>query len=219
MPSQKLLINLAICDIIPPISAPRSVFDWKRKDFRGATRPKGEIRTMREYELVLIVSPELDEIETDAIIQGVKGNIESNAGEVIKIDSWGRKRLAFPIKRHSDAFYVLFIFKSEPASVRKLTNSFRVIEPVLRHMVVEFEGDLDKILALRDEAESRTRENSPPPEEPAEKENPPSPAEDAKEGAPGRESENDADTVSGDGGEDGNRDEVGAEVSAASDES
>ena len=105
---------------------------------------------MREYELVLIINPELDDTETESLIEGVKSNIESNGGEVLKVDPWGKKRLAFPIKKHNDGYYVLLIFRSEPAFVPQLSNSFRVIESIIRDMVVLFEGDLDKVISLRE---------------------------------------------------------------------
>ena len=141
---------------------------------------------MREYELVLIISAELDETETDSLIEGVKSNIESNGGEVLKVDPWGRKRLSFPIKRNSDGYYVLVIFRSEPAFVRQLTNSFRVIESILRHMVVQFEGDLDKVIALGEDRGSREAKKSPPSESKVE------------EGTPDSKSEDDAESQDGD---------------------
>ena len=120
---------------------------------------------MREYELVLIINPELDDTETESLIEGVKSNIESNGGEVLKVDPWGKKRLAFPIKKNSDGYYVLLIFRSEPAFVPQLSNSFRVIESIIRHMMVLFEGDLDKVISLREESPPRERHAPPPPEE------------------------------------------------------
>ena len=110
---------------------------------------------MREYELVLIINPELEDTETESLIEGVKGNIESNGGEVLKVDPWGRRRLAFPIKKNTDGYYVLLIFRSEPVYVLQLSNSFRVIESIIRHMVVLFEGDLDNVISLRDERRPR----------------------------------------------------------------
>ena len=120
---------------------------------------------MREYELVLIINPELDDTETESLIEGVKSNIESNGGEVLKVDPWGKKRLAFPINKNNDGYYVIFVFRSEPAFVPQLSNSFRVIESIIRDMVVLFEGDLDKLIALRDESAPREVETSPPQEE------------------------------------------------------
>lgn len=115
---------------------------------------------MREYELVLIFNPELDDTETESLIEGVKNNIESNGGEVLKVDPWGKKRLAFPIKKNNDGYYVLLIFRSEPAFVPQLSNSFRVIESIIRHMVVLFEGDLDKVISLREERSPRETSTS-----------------------------------------------------------
>ena len=110
---------------------------------------------MREYELVLIINPELEDTETESLIEGIKGNIESNGGEVLKVDPWGRRRLAFPIKKNTDGYYVLLIFRSEPVYVLQLSNSFRVIESIIRHMVVLFEGDLDNVISLREERRPR----------------------------------------------------------------
>ncbi len=110
---------------------------------------------MREYELVLIINPELEEAETESLIEGVTSNIDSNGGEVLKVDAWGKRRLAFPIKKNNDGYYVLLIFRSEPAFVLQLSNSFRVIETIIRHMVVNFEGDLDNVISLREERRSR----------------------------------------------------------------
>ena len=120
---------------------------------------------MREYELVLIINPELDDTETESLIEGVKNNIESNGGEVLKVDPWGKKRLAFPIKKNNDGYYVLLIFRSDPAFVPQLSNSFRVIESIVRHMVVLFEGDLDKVISLREETPPRKTDAPPPPAE------------------------------------------------------
>ena len=120
---------------------------------------------MREYELVLIFNPELDDTETESLTEGVKNNIESNGGEVLKVDPWGKKRLAFPIKKNNDGYYVLLIFRSEPAFVPQLSNSFRVIESIIRHMIVLFEGDLENVISLRDERPPRERDTPPPPEE------------------------------------------------------
>ena len=68
---------------------------------------------MREYELLLIIDPNLEDTETESLIERVKSNIESNGGEALKVDPWGKKPLAFPIKKNNDGYFVLFIFRSE----------------------------------------------------------------------------------------------------------
>ena len=110
---------------------------------------------MREYELLLIIDPNLDDTETESLIERVKSNIESNGGEALKVDPWGKKPLAFPIKKNNDGYFVLFIFRSEPAFIPQLSASFRVIESIIRHMVVLFEGDLDKDVSPKEERAAR----------------------------------------------------------------
>ena len=107
---------------------------------------------MRNYELVLIITPELDEEATNELIERVKNTIESGEGKVLKVDAWGSKRLAYPIRRHTDGYYVLYIFESQPDAISQLNNSLRLIESILRHMIVLFEGDLEKALATVTEA-------------------------------------------------------------------
>ena len=169
---------------------------------------------MREYELVLIINPELDDTETESLIERVKGNIASNGGEVLKVDPWGRRRLAFPIQKNNDGYFVLLIFRSEPAFVLQLSNSFRVIESIIRHMVVNFEGDLDNVISLREERQPRTREGR----QPREREAPPPSEERVEPVAPDAESEN-QDSVSEAQGEDQAEEETVPDEEGAPDNS
>jgi small subunit ribosomal protein S6 len=116
---------------------------------------------LRHYELVLIINPELGEDETNALIERVKDMIESSEGKILKIDPWGSKRLAYPIRRHTDGYYVLYIFESQPNAISQLNNSLRLIESILRHMIVLFEGDLEKMLAAVTEAVQQKAEAQP----------------------------------------------------------
>lgn len=116
---------------------------------------------MRNYELVLIITPELDEEATNELIERVKNTIESTEGKVLKVDAWGSKRLAYPIRRHTDGYYVLYIFESQPDAISQLNNSLRLIESILRHMIVLFEGDLEKALASVTEARPKEADAQP----------------------------------------------------------
>ena len=101
---------------------------------------------MKPYELLLIITPDHDENEAEALTDQVKGIIESG-GTLVKIDPWGKKRLAYPIKKRSEGYYVLYIFESAPSFVASLNQSLRVIETILRYMIVEYEDDIDKLKA------------------------------------------------------------------------
>ena len=116
---------------------------------------------MRNYELVLIITPELDAEATNALIERVKNTIESSESKVLKVDTLGSKRLAYPIRRHTDGYYVLYIFESQPDAISQLNNSLRLIESILRYMIVLFEGDLEKALSTVTEAVPQEAEEQP----------------------------------------------------------
>lgn len=97
---------------------------------------------MRQYETIFIINPDIDESQTDRVIEGVKTAIESGGGKVLKIDPWGKKRLAYAVKQHNDGYYVLIVFESSPEFVTQLNGHYRITELIIKHIVVQFEGDL-----------------------------------------------------------------------------
>ncbi len=111
---------------------------------------------MTPYELLLIITPDYDESEAEALTDQVKGIIE-NSGTLLKVDPWGKKRLAYPIRKRSEGYYVLYIFESAPSFVAELSQSLRVIETILRYMVVQYEDDIAKLKSeLAPKAEQTT---------------------------------------------------------------
>ena len=101
---------------------------------------------MNPYELLLIITPDYDENEAEALTDQVKGIIE-NGGTLLKVDPWGKKRLAYPIRKRNEGYYVLYIFECAPSFVAELNQSLRVIETILRYMVVQYEDDINKLKA------------------------------------------------------------------------
>ena len=97
---------------------------------------------MRQYETIFIINPDLDESQTNGIIEGVKTAIQSGGGKVLQVDPWGKKRLAYAVKQHNDGYYVLIVFESSPEFVTQLNGHYRITELIIKHIVVQFEGDL-----------------------------------------------------------------------------
>ena len=117
---------------------------------------------MKPYELLLIITPDHDENEAEALTNQVKGIIESG-GAIVKVDPWGKKRLAYPIQKRNEGYYVLYIFECAPSFVTQLNQSLHVIEPILRYMIVQYEDDINKLKAeLAAEAEQPTPEAEQP---------------------------------------------------------
>ena len=101
---------------------------------------------MKPYELLLIITPDHDENEAEALSDEVKGIIESG-GAIVKVDPWGKKRLAYPIQKRNEGYYVLYIFESAPSFVAELNQALHVIEAILRYMIVQYEDDINKLKA------------------------------------------------------------------------
>jgi small subunit ribosomal protein S6 len=91
---------------------------------------------MRKYELVCIVHPDLDETAFNGIVEKVKGWVVETSGNVDKVEIWGRKRLAYIIKKQREGQYVLFNLGLEPAATTILEKNLRFLEPIIRYMLI-----------------------------------------------------------------------------------
>lgn len=95
--------------------------------------------SLREYEMVLVLKPDLGEEELPAAVDRITGFIAASGGEVAKVDPWGRRKLAYPIQKYVEGNYVLTQFKLEPSLVMGLEANLRLDEHLLRHLIVRAE--------------------------------------------------------------------------------
>lgn len=91
---------------------------------------------MREYELVFIVNPDLDENALNEVINRVKGWITDGNGEVSKVDLWGKRKLAYAIRKQTEGYYVLLNINMPSKVGTTLERNLRLLEPVLRFLLV-----------------------------------------------------------------------------------
>lgn len=94
---------------------------------------------MRDYELMVVLSPDLDEAGLEATTERLGTQITGRGGEVVDVQKWGRRRLAYPIQKHRDGFYTVSKLKLEPADAEPLERSLRLNESVLRHLLVRLD--------------------------------------------------------------------------------
>jgi small subunit ribosomal protein S6 len=92
---------------------------------------------LRDYELVVILSPEIGDDVIGESLDRLQQNITGRGGEIVDVNHWGRRRLAYPIKRHLEGNYVVSQIKLDPAQVPDLEGSLRISEEVLRHLIVK----------------------------------------------------------------------------------
>ena len=98
-----------------------------------------EDKKLRDYELVVIISPEVANEAADSIMDGVSRFITDNGGTVSAVEPWGKKKLAYPIKHFLEGSYVLSRFKMQPKFSKQLEASLQISEDVLRHLLVNLE--------------------------------------------------------------------------------
>ncbi len=94
---------------------------------------------MRNYEVVLIIHPDLDETAFNAAVDKVKGWITTSGGTISKVDVWGKRRLAYAIRKQREGQYVLITAELTPAFCTDLERNVRFLEPVIRFMITVVE--------------------------------------------------------------------------------
>jgi small subunit ribosomal protein S6 len=90
---------------------------------------------MRNYELVCIFQPELDETAFNGAIERVSNWVTEAGGSVEKVEKWGRRRLAYHIRKQSEGQYVLMNISIDPKAASGLERNIRYLETVLRHLL------------------------------------------------------------------------------------
>lgn len=89
-----------------------------------------------DYELVLVISPEVAEEKFEATLDNISRFISGKGGSISDVERWGKRRLAYPIRHFVEGNYVLTRFKLKPAFGKELEANLRISEEVLRHLLV-----------------------------------------------------------------------------------
>lgn len=103
---------------------------------QGHSPGGGEVIMVNKYESIFIISPEVNEDDTKAIIEKIKGVIESS-GQLESIDEWGKRKLAYPIKYHNEGYYVLVNFSSEPSFPHELERMYKITDGIIKNIIVK----------------------------------------------------------------------------------
>jgi len=90
----------------------------------------------REYEVAVIIQPDLADDDMAAQIELIKGWIENQNGTVENIDQPGRKRMTYEIKGQRDGYYIYFQTKLPTDAPPAIEQNLRISEPILRYMIV-----------------------------------------------------------------------------------
>ncbi|MGL4453443.1 MAG: 30S ribosomal protein S6 [Sarcina sp.] len=95
---------------------------------------------MRNYETIFVMNPSLDEEAVKAMIEKFKGIIENGGGTVENVDFWGKRRLAYEIKKVNEGIYTLVNFTAGTELPKELDRVFKITDGIIRHIIVKKEN-------------------------------------------------------------------------------
>ena len=97
---------------------------------------------MNQYEVMYVIDTALEEQARADLITRFSGLVESNGGQVDRVDEWGKRRLAYAINYKTEGYYVLMYIAAPADLPRELERNLQISESVLRYMVIRYEGAL-----------------------------------------------------------------------------
>lgn len=107
---------------------------------------------MRTYEALYIVMPDLEDDGIQTVDKAVQSLITENGGSIVRSEIWGKRKLAYTVKKQTEGTYMLVRFEADPDFIVKLEQYFRLSEAIFRYQVVHFDEH-----TLRIEAEQQRR--------------------------------------------------------------
>ena len=93
---------------------------------------------MNKYEVMFVLDPALDDEKKAAAVEAVKGII-ADAGEVTEVNEWGLRKLAYPILKKTEGYYVVMQFDAQPELPKELDRRLRISDSVMRHIIVNLD--------------------------------------------------------------------------------
>ena len=138
-----------------------------------ASEPQGG-SILKRYEVIFISLADLSSDETDGVIEKYTSIISDLDGKIVKIDKWGKRRLAYQIRKKREGVYTLIEFGSENKVIQELERNFKIDDKILRYQSVKLEDNVDPDALEREIEEAQKKET--PPEVPPAEEKPAEPA-------------------------------------------
>ena len=88
------------------------------------------------YESVVLINAALEDEQVETTITRIQETITSHGGEIIELDKWGRKRLAYPIKKSKSGYYIVIRFESTTDLIATLERNYRLDENIIRYLTI-----------------------------------------------------------------------------------
>lgn len=115
---------------------------------------------MKQYESIFVLKPEINDKKVNEQIEKVREFIEKNNGRITAVEKWGKKKLAYLVKKNRFGIYILIRFESEPGLISNLQRNYKLNEDIIRYMTVLYREIAKKSPASAEAAEQQILENA-----------------------------------------------------------
>ena len=117
---------------------------------------------MRIYEIMFIVRPDVVEEDLDKLIAQFDGIVTSTGGKVQKAEKWGRRRLAYEVKRCREGQYILFTIECDPPTVKEFERRLKVADAVVKFLTVRVDPEMKRLAKIKKKRELRAARRRKP---------------------------------------------------------
>lgn len=101
--------------------------------------------TSREYETIYILRPNTPNEQVAEINTRVKGIIEGMSGKILKVDNWGKRRLAYEVAKERKGIYLYWLYLANPGVVEEIERNLRMLDLVIRYLTVKVDENIDVV--------------------------------------------------------------------------
>ncbi|HKG22584.1 MAG TPA: 30S ribosomal protein S6 [Blastocatellia bacterium] len=112
---------------------------------------------MRLYEVLFIVAPNTEESDLEALVTQMSDVATNQGAQITKVDRMGRRRLAYPIQKFNEGYYVILTIEGTGAEIAEVERRMRVTDSIIRYITIRIDEDLKRADKLRARRASRTR--------------------------------------------------------------
>ena len=108
---------------------------------------------MRNYQSILILKPDLDEAQVEQSIEKITSIISKFGGAILKLDNWGKKRLAYRVKKNKFGYYLNIYHTCEQGNVPALEREYQLYDLIIKYLVIRLEErDIERVMSKAAEA-------------------------------------------------------------------
>ena len=106
---------------------------------------------MRNYQSILILKPDLDEAQVNQSIEKITSTLNKFGGTILKLDQWGKKRLAYRVRKNKFGFYLNIYHTCEPGEVPQLEKEYQLYDLVIKYLVIRLDDkDIERVMSQKE---------------------------------------------------------------------